>query len=177
MSTKLNPEKALIFRITHRDNIPWIMDHGLHCRSSGVIDPNFVEIGTPNLIDKRQARDVPIAPGGTLSDYVPFYFTPHSPMMLNIKTGYHGITPRENEKIVILASSLPKMEEVGIDFIFTDRHAYLQAACFSSDTGDLDRIDWENIRREISVMIPTIRRRKRNIRPKRLFTGMRRFMH
>lgn len=33
MSNNLNPEKALIFRIVHRDNLPWILDHGLHCRS------------------------------------------------------------------------------------------------------------------------------------------------
>jgi hypothetical protein len=27
----LNPEKALIWRIVHRDNLPWILDNGLHC--------------------------------------------------------------------------------------------------------------------------------------------------
>jgi len=26
MSTNLNPEKALIFRIVHRDNLPWILE-------------------------------------------------------------------------------------------------------------------------------------------------------
>lgn len=26
----LNPEKALIWRIVHRDNLPWILEHGLH---------------------------------------------------------------------------------------------------------------------------------------------------
>lgn len=32
MSVNLNPEKALIFRIVHADNVPWILDHdGLHC--------------------------------------------------------------------------------------------------------------------------------------------------
>ena len=34
MSVNLNPEKALIFRIVHKDNVPWILDHdGLHCRN------------------------------------------------------------------------------------------------------------------------------------------------
>jgi hypothetical protein len=27
----LNPQKALIWRIVHRDNLPWILDNGLHC--------------------------------------------------------------------------------------------------------------------------------------------------
>lgn len=70
----LNPEKALIWRIVHRDNLPWILDNGVHCRNSQVYDPNYVEIGNPDLIDKRAHRDVPVGPGGTLSDYVPFYF-------------------------------------------------------------------------------------------------------
>lgn len=76
MLTGLNPQKALIFRITHRDNIPWILKHGLHSRNSVLFDPNFVNIGNGDLIAKRHHRTIPQAPGGTLSDYVPFYFTP-----------------------------------------------------------------------------------------------------
>jgi ssDNA thymidine ADP-ribosyltransferase, DarT len=102
MYTDLNPGKALIFRITHVDNVPWILDNGLHCRSSAILDPNFINIGNLELIDKRQHRFVEIPPGGTLSDYIPFYFTPFSPMMLNIKTGWGGITKRLNQEIVIL---------------------------------------------------------------------------
>ena len=41
---------------------------------------------------------------GTLNDYVPFYFTPFSIMMYNIKTGYGGIKHVPNEKIAILVS-------------------------------------------------------------------------
>jgi hypothetical protein len=33
MSANLNPEKALIFRIVHRDCVEWILEHGLHARS------------------------------------------------------------------------------------------------------------------------------------------------
>ena len=87
----LTAERAFIFRIVHRNNLPWILANGLHCRSSLVIDPHYVDIGNPDLIGKRNARAVPIAPGGTLSNYVPFYFTPRSPMLLNIKTGYNGV--------------------------------------------------------------------------------------
>jgi hypothetical protein len=37
--------------------------------------PSFVAIGNPDLISRRKYRAVPIAPSGTLVDYVPFYFT------------------------------------------------------------------------------------------------------
>ena len=30
----LTPEKARIFRATHIDNMPWILDHGLYCQSA-----------------------------------------------------------------------------------------------------------------------------------------------
>lgn len=147
MSKDLNPTKALIFRITHRDNVPWILAHGLHCRNSNVIDPNFVEIGNPDLIQKRHDHFVRHAMGGRLSDYVPFYFTPFSPMLLNIKTGYNGIRQRSNEEIVILVSSLPRLRKLDVPFVFSDMHAYMKPARFYSDLADLDKIDWEILQR------------------------------
>jgi hypothetical protein len=139
----LSPERALIFRITHRDNLPWILENGLHCRSSNRLDPNFVSIGNPSLINDRQHVAVPIQPRGTLSDYIPFYFTPHSVMLFNIKTGYRGIQRRQNDEIAVLVSSLPKLTEDGIRYVFTDRHARLAAAEFFDDLQNLDRIDWK----------------------------------
>lgn len=142
MSDKLNPDKALIFRIVHRDNVAWILDNGMHCRTSLVQAPNYRTIGNPDLIDKRQHRLVPIPPGGTLSDYVPFYFTPFTPMMLNIKTGYGGMTKVPNEEIVIFVSSLRKVAELAVPYVFSDRHAYLLTANYFSDLADLRNIDW-----------------------------------
>src|SRR5688572_9953223 len=109
----LNPTKAFIFRIVHIENVRWILEHdGLHCRTSPEQDPNFINIGSTELIGKRAGRQVPIPPGGTLSDYVAFYFTPFSIMMFNIKTGYGGITRRENQDIVIFVSSIYRLRAV-----------------------------------------------------------------
>jgi hypothetical protein len=141
--SSLTPEKALIFRITHIANVEWILANGLHCRNSEALDPTYHEIGNPELIVRRADRAVPILPGGTLSDYIPFYFTPYSPMMLNIKTGYSGMQQTPMRDIVILVSSLRKLRQMNIDFVFSDRHAYLRAAEFSSDLADLNRIDWK----------------------------------
>ena len=84
---------------------------------------------------------VPIPPGRTLSDYIPFYFTPYTPMMLNIKTGYNGMKQTPMRDIAILVSSLRRVREMDIQFVFSDRHAYLRAAEFSGDLADLNRID------------------------------------
>lgn len=143
----LTQEKALIFRITHIDNVPWLLSNGLHCKNAEKLDPDFVNIGKQELIIERSSRTVPIAPWGTLSDYIPFYFTPFSMMMYNIKTGYRGIRRRENAEVVILVSSLRGLAEKGVAAIYTDRHAYLRAANFFSSLDDLDKIDWPLLRR------------------------------
>ncbi len=48
--------------------------------------------------------------------------------------------------IVVLASSLHRVVEQGGRFVFTDRHAYLRTAVFSSRLEDLTRLDWANLR-------------------------------
>jgi hypothetical protein len=143
----LNADKALIFRITHIANVPWILRNGLHCKNSDQIDPNFVRIGNLELISKRETRMVSVQPGGTLSNYIPFYFTPFSPMMYNIKTGYGGIRQFPNSEIVILVSSLKTLAKGGVSAIYTDRHAYLRAARFFTSLDQLSEIDWALLRR------------------------------
>jgi hypothetical protein len=146
MAPTLKADKALIFRIMHRDNITWTLDHGLHASSSGVKDPNFRNIGNVDLIDKRSRRVVPAGPGGVLSDYVPFYFTPFSIMMFNIHTG-RNVRQVPNEEIVILVSSLRKVAEMGIPFVFTDQHAYPLMANYFTAQNDLDKVDWSLLNR------------------------------
>ncbi len=143
--SKLTQENAYIFRIVHVDCVPWILEHGLHCRTSPLKDPHYVNIGSTDLISRRSMHVVPIPPGGVLSDYVPFYFTYHSIMMYNIHTGYGGITRRENRDIVILVSTLHRIHELGLPFVFTDQHAYAAGTEFFRDLADLHRIDWATL--------------------------------
>ena len=142
----LKPELGYIFRITHRDNLPWILKNGLVCATDRHKDPAFVNIGSSDLIGKRAIHPVPIAPGGTLGDYVPFYFTPFSPMAYNIHTG-RGVPKRPNDELVFLMSAASRIETAGLPFVFTDRHAYLQTTRFFADLADLRSIDFPLLRR------------------------------
>lgn len=139
---ELDAQEARVFRITHIANVGWLLRNGLHCRSSDHTDPDFVGIGNPELIERRDSRRVPIPPKGTLSDYIPFYFTPHSMMMYNITTGYGGIRKCVNSDIVILVVRLRHVVQHGVSVVFTDRHAYLRTARFFASMDDLDEIDW-----------------------------------
>ncbi len=148
MPLDLTATRGLLFRITHVANLPWLLRHGLHAARGQLADPNFIAIGNPDLIDKRTRRAVPLPPGGMLSDYVPFYFTPKSPMLLNIKTGHNGITKRANDDITILFSSCQKMVEQDVTMLYTDRHAYTMTAAWTAGADDLATlIDWDILRR------------------------------
>jgi ssDNA thymidine ADP-ribosyltransferase, DarT len=147
MPIELNAQNAWVFRIVHVRNLPWILDNGLHCRNSSAADPNFVQIGNADLIDRRQYRPIAGPYNGTLGDYIPFYFTPLSPMFYNIKTGWNGIQQRSNQEIAILVGSLHDLKRVGRPFVFTDRHAYLQTAQVFDDLSHLDKVDWSILQR------------------------------
>ena len=124
--------------------MPAVWTNGCQCRSA-TQGKKFVDIGNVDLISKRAARVVSIYPKGTLSDYIPFYFTPYSPMLYNIKTGHNGVPQKPMKDIVILVSSLHRLKKDGISFVFSDRHAYLKTALFSDDLKDLDRIIWSTL--------------------------------
>jgi ssDNA thymidine ADP-ribosyltransferase DarT-like protein len=144
MSKDLNPQKALIFRIVHRDNMGDVWADGCQCKNA-THGKKYTQIGNLELISKRDGRVVPCAPGGTLSDYVPFYFTPYTPMLYNIKTGHGGMQKRPVEEIVILITSLHTLKSQGVPFVFSDRHAYLKTALFSNDLADLNWIIWPTL--------------------------------
>ena len=145
---ELTPQRALIFRVTHMDNLPWILDHGVHCKASNVQDPNFVEIGNADLIQKRPGKRVPIAPGGTLDQYIPFYFTPCSPMLYNIRTGRNNVTLRPSRELVLLVTSLRTLATHGVPFVFSDRHAFMCFATFSCALDDLNGLAWDYWQRQ-----------------------------
>lgn len=142
---ELAPSKGLIFRLTHIHNVPFILRNGLHCSRSEVLDPDFTAIGLSGLIDRRAQRTVPQEPGGTLADYVPFYFTPCSPMMYKITTGHGGVVRRSRSELVVVVSSIHRLAECEVRYLITDRHAVLNTAQFSSDPSAIDALDWERL--------------------------------
>lgn len=141
-AAQLTPEKALIWRVVHRDNLPWILEHGVHCANGSPQDQSYVQIGLPDLIDQRKDRDVTLPPGGRLSDYVPFYFTPYSPMVYRILTG-RGVPQRFPDELCFLVTSLHHLARIGVAFVYADRHASLRAAEFSADVSGLGGLPWQ----------------------------------
>lgn len=137
----INQEKALIWRITHIHNLEWILDSGLYSGNSDKKSKNWISIDNQTIIERRNKIRVPLTPYGVLNDYISFYFTPFSPMMLNIHHG-RGVKQQENEDIIILVSSLNILTKMKIPFVFTDGHACYSWSNFYSKLEDLDKINW-----------------------------------
>jgi hypothetical protein len=102
----------------------------------------YVSIAHQHIKERRAHKPVPCAPGGTLADYVPFYFAPRSPMLYVInKGGVEGYTSGQRP-IVHLVSSAEAVQAAGLPFAFTDGHAEMDISRFFTDLGDLEHVDW-----------------------------------
>lgn len=144
-SEALIPSDARIWRITHRDNLKYILSEGLVAQSFSIYHPDWVSIGDREIIDRRAETCVP----GTdirLSQCVPFYFTPFSPMLLNILSG-RRVQQRTRSEIVIFETSLHHIARAGLRYFFTSEHALSNMASFYTDLSDVDKIDWDIIRK------------------------------
>ncbi|HRE41369.1 MAG TPA: DUF4433 domain-containing protein [Ignavibacteria bacterium] len=136
-----------IFRMTHIDNLPFILNNGLCSLNSKIQDCNFILIGYQTLINDRKKTEVPINPGGTLSDYIPFYFWYKSPMLYVIYKGNDNeVYKTPQEKIVYIVSSIEKLLDLNTKFVFTDRHAHLKYANFYNSKENLNKLNWNYIK-------------------------------
>lgn len=91
------------------------------------------------------AHFVPCGAGGTLADYVPFYFAPRSPMLYAITGGLVSVAAARTEEIVYLVSSTQTLRAAGLTVIASNRHAELDYAEITDHDEALDRdgfIDW-----------------------------------
>lgn len=113
--------KIYLYRMTHIDNVPDILVHGITHKTSPHANSNFTPIGDPSLISTRNG--VELDNGRTLGEYVPFYFGTRMPMLYVIQNGFNGLPRTAPEQIVYCVSSVEKVLETNLDFVFTDGHA------------------------------------------------------
>ena len=134
-----------IYHITHINNLPGIIQSN-QLLSDSEITKRKVEhrgIAHQHIKVRRAERNVPIASGGTLADYVPFYFAPRSPMLYSIRHGYVEGYKGGQGNIMHLVASAERITADGISFAFTDGHAEVAISRFFEDLHELDQIDWD----------------------------------
>lgn len=78
-----------------------------------------------------------------MHDYVPFYFGPLSPMMLNLKTGRVAGYNEGQKPLIYLVSTAQDVEASGAGFVFSDGHGLAAFTEWFDDLSALNQIDWK----------------------------------
>jgi len=136
-----------VYRMVHIDNLPFLLewggDYATHqCQIRGLTKR---PIHHENIMNQRQSRAVTCGPGGTLADYVPFYFRTKTPMLYAIKCGQVKGCADQRE-IVILRSYAESVTQAGLGFVFTNGHAVIAYTQFFDDLAQIPSLPWQAIR-------------------------------
>jgi hypothetical protein len=138
------PDPTPILRFTHVDNLETII------RGGGLHAPNHVpDNGLPYRVchdaevqNDRANVSIPVGPGGTIHDYVPFYFGYLSPMMLKLKTGQVAGYNEGQKPLIYLVSTAQAVEAAGLEFVFSDGHGLARFTDWFDDLVRLNAVDW-----------------------------------
>lgn len=132
-----------MYHITHVENLASIIaDGGLDCDTACVAAGRTpISIAYTDLKAKRALKVVEVAGGGTLADYVPFYFAPRSPMLYAIAHGYVEAYQGDQASIVHLVSSVEVLASTP-GFVVTDGHPISPLSSQFDSADVLDTLDW-----------------------------------
>ena len=138
------PHPTSIFHFTHINNLPRILTDG-RLRTCGALRQagvNYKDVAYSGLQDRRARTYVPCGAGGTLHDYVPFYFCPLSPMLFSISKGKVPDYDEGTRPLIFFVSSAQVIQQAGLPFVFTDGHGIMNYSNFYDDLGQLHQVDW-----------------------------------
>jgi hypothetical protein len=133
-----------LYHITDLINLTSVFENGgllsyNHMKSKNIC---YKDIAYSGIQDKRSSKGVPCEPKGTLHDYVPFYFSPRSPMLYTINKGNVPNCTSGQNNIIYLISTAESIKAAGLKFVFTDGHAIMELSNFYNDLTFLNHIDW-----------------------------------
>ncbi|MDP3445720.1 MAG: DUF4433 domain-containing protein [Ignavibacteria bacterium] len=132
--------KTYLYRMTHIENVPHILEHGVTHASSAHANKSFRAIGDNSIISTRNNFDLPN--GKKLGDYIPFYFGARMPMLYVIQKGYNDVPATPAKDIVYCISSVQKIVDHDLPFMFSNGHAVDGLSEFfeQKNLPDIDRI-------------------------------------
>lgn len=87
-----------LYRITHIDNIPYILQHGIVHRNSSQASAQYVSVEDQSLISYRSTKEVKIENTSKkilIGDFIPFYFGVRMPMLFVIQHGFNFVEKKQ----------------------------------------------------------------------------------
>jgi hypothetical protein len=141
------PNPTPIYRLTHVDNLAGILQRGgmyapNHAPEDGI---GYRAIHHQHIQGRRVMRRIPCGPGGTIHDYVPFYFGPRPPMLLALRDGYAAGYNEGQGPLIYLVLLVQDVAAEGLGFVFTDGHGIMVFTAFYDDLSRLDEVDWQMV--------------------------------
>ena len=133
----------IIQHITHFSNLPLILQSGGLMCDAHLAQGTAVSIAYGEIKQRRAVKRVMCAPGGFVSEYVPFYFAPRSPMLYAIHCGCVPQYSGGQSEIIYLVSSIATVRKLRLQFVFTDGHPVVGATRFFNNLADLTEVDWD----------------------------------
>ncbi len=139
-STNVQISNPNVYHLTSLANLQRIGEGG------AILPPNEISrvqsLGWSHLIDKGQTRQVPVAPGGTLADYVRFYFTPFTPYSWHV-----GKRPDRASHVLIV---VPIRRLLGVPCLVTNCNALANGAVFHPGSDFEKVVDWDAVQSSYS---------------------------
>lgn len=157
------PHPTHVFHFTRVEHLSQIIKRGLlsdnQAKAQAVL---AVEIGNADIKQRRQRKDVDIHPGGTVADYVPFYFAPRSPMMYVIDKGNVPTYTEGCDRLIYLVSTVEQFMDNRLELVVSDRNAAMNVAEFEHFSENLpeDFIDWPLMKERMWQDVPEYQDRK-----------------
>lgn len=129
------------YHFTHIDNLESILQYGfLSTNEKNRLGISHNDIANGNIQGRRANMAVPILPGGTVHDYVPFYFCSSNPMLLSLTNNKNIDQP------YLIFFAIPFEKITNENVIFTDASANTAIAPnFYTNPPDLTKLDWNAI--------------------------------
>lgn len=139
------PVPTRLFHITAINNLRAIgVEGALVSKNDGAAQSvAYQNIAHAGAQGARAVKRVPNPPGGSMHDYVPFYFAPRSPMLSAIHNGKVQGCVLQQEDIVHLETTVQRVTDGGEAFVFYDRNATLAFSTAYTSLADLNAVAWD----------------------------------
>lgn len=129
------------YHFTHIKNLESILKNGfLSTNEKDRLGIGHEDVANGNIQETRHNMNVPINPGGTVHDYVPFYFCTRNPMLLSL------VLSKNIDQMFMIFFAVPIDKILDPNVIFTDKAANTSIPPnFYTNPNDLDKLKWDVI--------------------------------
>lgn len=147
--------------MTHIENVPHIIKYGINHHSSKNPNNNYKAIGDVSMISARGKYKMPN--DESPNDYIPFYFGRRTPVLYVIQNGFNNTEKVHPNEIIYCATTIQKIIDANIDYIYTDGHACDRFTKFYSPsdvTKIKEQIDFKAVKAKYWTEYRDLKRKK-----------------